>query len=374
MRFQLLYYNPHLTEEYFIACLINGLKEELIPFLDIAHPSTLEEAYEQAQLHEKALLALNHKNRYTPKVPNGAYQSSLQNKGSSGFAVNRATENMKPNYTPSPRNSATQYPANKQLIEQRRAAGLCFRCGDKYHPGHSCANKSLNTLQAMEEVLEIYDEECLQDESNERGGTEGDMGAVPELEEAQEIGVSVHALSGKRPQDTIKIRGEAKNRTLTILIDTGSTHSFIDLQVAKEVRTKLETAPPLVVTVANGHKVLSKLRCPDFAWTMQGQVFEADLRVIRLEGSSIVLGIDWLKSYGKVVFDFMANSVTIMKEGQHLELKGIEEGAKLKLITAAQWNLEWETGECYLLSHQVAAGGSTEEAGLHHCIQQLLDE
>lgn len=64
----------------------------------------------------------------------------------------------------------------------------------------------------------------------------------------------------------------------------GSTHSFIDLQVAKEVKANIEGAPPLIVTVANGQKVIRKLRCPGFSRTMHGQQFQFDLRVIRLEG------------------------------------------------------------------------------------------
>lgn len=76
----------------------------------------------------------------------------------------------------------------------------------------------------------------------------------------------------------------------------------------------MEAAPPLTVTVANGHKVLSKLRCPGFTWTMQGHTFQTDLRLIRIEGLNVVLGINWLKSYGLVTFDFVSNSVVIIKE------------------------------------------------------------
>lgn len=47
-------------------------------------------------------------------------------------------------------------------------------------------------------------------------------------EEYMELGVSVHALSREKPQDTIKVQGEARNKTIIVLIDTGSTHSFID--------------------------------------------------------------------------------------------------------------------------------------------------
>ncbi len=48
LRTQLLCHNPQLTEEHFISCYISALREDLIPFLDIAHPNTLEKAYSQA--------------------------------------------------------------------------------------------------------------------------------------------------------------------------------------------------------------------------------------------------------------------------------------------------------------------------------------
>ncbi len=61
LRTQLLYHNPQLTEEHFISCYINGLREDLVPFMDIVHPNTLEEAYEQAKLHERALSVISRK-------------------------------------------------------------------------------------------------------------------------------------------------------------------------------------------------------------------------------------------------------------------------------------------------------------------------
>nr|CAD1823317.1 unnamed protein product [Ananas comosus var. bracteatus] len=95
---------------------------------------------------------------------------------------------------------------------------------------------------------------------------------------------------------------------------------------------------------------------------MQGQGFKANLRVIRLDGSSMVLGIDWLKSYGKVTFDFQQNSITIIKESQPLVLKGISEGTKLKVITARQWYQEFQLGECCILSQSpVLTKGEVEQ-------------
>lgn len=45
LRSQILQYNPYLDEEFFTACYINRLKEELMPFMNISHPTTLEDAF-----------------------------------------------------------------------------------------------------------------------------------------------------------------------------------------------------------------------------------------------------------------------------------------------------------------------------------------
>ncbi len=123
---------------------------------------------------------------------------------------------------------------------------------------------------------------------------------MEETRNLEETEISVHALSGEIQHETIKVQGEMGNKSLVILIDTGSTHSFIDFQVTKELKADIIAALPLIVTVANGHKVLSKLKCSNFKWMMHGESYQADLRVIKLDGSSIILGIDWLQKCGKV--------------------------------------------------------------------------
>ncbi len=135
-------------------------------------------------------------------------------------------------------------------------------------------------MHGLEDILEVYDEDCIiedyQEDDPEDIIQDGEVNSNPEE------GISVHALSGNKPQDTIKIRGEVKDNSLTVLIDTGSTHSFMDLQLAKTLKVSMVAASPLVVTVTNGQKVLSKLQCLGFKWDMQGHAFQADLRIIML--------------------------------------------------------------------------------------------
>ncbi len=47
LRARILHLNPALSESHFIESYICGLKEELVPFIDLTRSTTLEEVYEQ---------------------------------------------------------------------------------------------------------------------------------------------------------------------------------------------------------------------------------------------------------------------------------------------------------------------------------------
>ena len=52
-------------------------------------------------------------------------------------------------------------------------------------------------------------------------------------------GISIHAIIGNRAMTTLKIVGMVKKRGLTILIDSGSTHSFLDCDTVRELKCEL---------------------------------------------------------------------------------------------------------------------------------------
>ena len=78
----------------------------------------------------------------------------------------------------------------------------------------------------------------------------------------------------------IKISGNVGKRKLLILIDSGSSHSFLDKSTTKELRCVLQSTIPLYVTVANGHKMISWYKCNGFTWRMQEHEFSVDLRIL----------------------------------------------------------------------------------------------
>ena len=53
---------------------------------------------------------------------------------------------------------------------------------------------------------------------------------------------------------------------------------------------------------------------------MQGERFEADLRLLQFGGCDVVLGLDWMKGVRPISFDFNRMEVSFEKEGRRLIL------------------------------------------------------
>ena len=67
--------------------------------------------------------------------------------------------------------------------------------------------------------------------------------------------ISLHALRGVSTSKIIKVDGKAQENDLSILIDSVSTHSFLDEGMAKRLHCRLTGTQSLSVTVTNGQKV-----------------------------------------------------------------------------------------------------------------------
>ena len=107
----------------------------------------------------------------------------------------------------------------------------------------------------------------------------------------------------------LRIQGNIKGKPIHVLVDSGSTHSFIVPRWAKDGVELLHTKP-LSITVANGEKLYSTAKCQQLEWLMQGHTFIHDLKVLPMGGSDMVLGVDWMKKFNPLTFDFNDLSMT----------------------------------------------------------------
>ncbi|CAA2960421.1 Hypothetical predicted protein [Olea europaea subsp. europaea] len=133
--------------------------------------------------------------------------------------------------------------------------------------------------------------------------------------------ISIYALVGSPVEETIRLPRMIKGRKVSILIDSGSTHSFIDEQLAQLINCKMLQAKPILVTVAGGGNLVSKAVCNPLVWRMQDLEFQFQQRVLKLGESDMILGVDWLRQFSPVLFDFVKGSITFHHEGTEIKLQ-----------------------------------------------------
>ncbi|OIT20411.1 hypothetical protein A4A49_38895 [Nicotiana attenuata] len=227
LKAQMLIRNPHLDESHFISSFIGALKEEIRFGVKLFKPTTMRFVVERARLQEKAIEAAHKRTKAISKP-------SLVVSNPAGTRVQTAGI-VKPN----------SFRLSREVYEYRKNNHLCYKCGEKYTQGHQCKKKQLNCMVgAVEDLLERQEIEGEQPNI--------DLFIEGELEQEVMEVVCMNALSGdNRGVNTTLVRGTIGNRKLTVLIDSGSTHSFIDVTTIKETSYQARHCPPLEKYVAN---------------------------------------------------------------------------------------------------------------------------
>jgi hypothetical protein len=95
-----------------------------------------------------------------------------------------------------------------------------------------------------------------------------------------------------------------RNHRVVILLDSDSTHSFLDPAILRRVPLHVDTGVKLQIRVANGSKIESEGRCHSVTLKIQGHVFTTTFYLIPLGGCDMVLGVDLLSTLGPVLWDF----------------------------------------------------------------------
>lgn len=92
------------------------------------------------------------------------------------------------------------YEKGDNLRAQRRARGECFKCGEKFGPGHKCPTSI--QIHVIEELLSALQ---LPDNSDEAPARE-DSDAPSDTEETV-MKLSIQAVSGTSCKESIKLQG-----------------------------------------------------------------------------------------------------------------------------------------------------------------------
>lgn len=76
------------------------------------------------------------------------------------------------------------------------------------------------------------------------------------------------------------------------------------------------------VKVADGGQLQCISMIKEFTWKMHGSEFSADVLLLPLSGSDLVLGIQWFSVLGPVVWDFKNLTTEFQNGGRKIKLRG----------------------------------------------------
>ncbi|GJY99870.1 retrotransposable element Tf2, partial [Tanacetum coccineum] len=111
--------------------------------------------------------------------------------------------------------------------------------------------------------------------------------------------ISLNALHGRNAFHTMRVSGYVGKHEIRILIDSGSTHNFLDCNSAKKLGCPLTSTYPL-----------------------QGEIFVEDMMILPLGGYEMVLGIQWLSTLGNIICNFKDLKMSLQYNGRTINLRG----------------------------------------------------
>lgn len=107
------------------------------------------------------------------------------------------------------------------------------------------------------------------------------------------------------------------------LIDSGSTHNFINTKIVGLLKLPVEPTTPFNVKVANGEPLQCCGKFRNTPVLIQGISFSITLYSLPILGLDVVLGIQWLRKLGAVQCNWDSLTMDFLWEGELSQLQGI---------------------------------------------------
>lgn len=300
----LVTYGHNTDPLYYTMKFIDGLRDDIKSVILVQRPGDLDTACALALLQEEAESARRHSVRGDPTI----YARS-QLKPSS--ANSSRWEKPLPAALPATPPAATSSMDAKvdSLRTYRRARGLCQYCAEKWVKGHKCApTVQLHAVQELWDMLSVDQPE-----------------PEPEFQDSTDqflMLLSQEAFSVNRPSKAFRLRGQLQGMNLLILIDSGSSHCFLNSVHAASLSGITPLDHPLTVKVANGNVLQCHQQITKAEWSVQGVSFCSTLKLLPLPYYDLVLGMDWLEQFSPMSVDWKHKWISLPYQGQTIQLQG----------------------------------------------------
>ena len=167
-------------------------------------------------------------------------------------------------------------------MQRRRALGLCFNCNERFTAGHKCQGPQLLLLEV--------------------GAADNENTNNEQTEEIQiEPEITYYTLTSWTAPKTMKVSTKIGPYNIVVLIDSWSTHNFINSRLANLLQLPVLPTSGFLVKVANGETLLCKGTFENVQLLLQDIPFTLTLYALPITRLDLVLEIHWLEQLGSIV-------------------------------------------------------------------------
>lgn len=104
----------------------------------------------------------------------------------------------------------------------------------------------------------------------------------------------IASMSGFPRCHTFRVRGVLERHKVTVLIDGGASHNFIDATLVDRRRISTEEFDGFAVAIPSGHQMDCTRYVPKLKLTMGNYIVVDDLFIVDVPETNVVLGVQWL--------------------------------------------------------------------------------
>jgi hypothetical protein len=223
------------------------------------------------------------------------------------------------------------------LAEQleRHRQGLCFNCDEPYVPDHLCPR--LFYLEMVDYV--------------EADTPAEELGKLPPPATAETATatttvivfvVSLHALAGICHERIMLLPVTIHGKLLVAHLDTGSTHNFLPTATMRRLALQPTGGDHHRVTVANGDRLRCHGLAQHVAITIGDEHFTITCADIDLGCFDFILGINFLRTLGPILWNFDTLTMTFYHVGRRIRCEGIGGTSLAPLLQLATTDNESE--------------------------------
>lgn len=347
----------NISDEVALGNFINGLKPEIRVEVRILEPSNLGRAMDLAQrIEEKLWITKAH------KPFSGVTRAGTGTSRGSIVPSEASRSIFRANHSEAKIAGEVRRLSDSEL-QKKREKGLCFRCDEKWGPGHRCKKKELS-------VLLIHDAD--EEESSQIDVTEEAVADLEAVELNQVAEVSLSSVVGLTTPKTMKLKGMVGEQEVVVLIDPGATHNFISLDLVKRIQLPIDDSEEYGVTMGTGTAVRGRGLCRGVALHLQGIDVVEEFLPLGLGSADVILGIKWLETLGMTHTNWKTQVMKFRLGNESVTLRGDPSLGKTLVSLKAMMRTIKHEGTGILVELNQLEGLGEEKSDVPPFLHQIL--